>query len=149
MSKLLECNRCLFYAHNPQLVCAVHPTGPSGNTCLDFRDDPELETKQFVDFLGIGETDDNPYNDNNQQWEPEGARYVNGELTIERTFYNGELIVQPQARWTPEQQLELIDWHPMFTGRCPRCSAEFDRDWSARVHWDCQNPECGWMDDTV
>lgn len=23
----------------------------------------------------------------------------------------------------------------------------FDRDWSARVHWDC--PECGFLDDSV
>ncbi|WP_225225970.1 hypothetical protein [Komarekiella delphini-convector] len=73
-----------------------------------------------------------------EQWEPEGASY-----------YNRELIVQPQQRWTREEQLELIDWHPMFTGKCPQCGYEFDRDWSARVHWDCPNSECGWMDDTV
>ncbi|WP_414516063.1 hypothetical protein [Nostoc sp. PCC 9305] len=81
---------------------------------------------------------ENPNAEPVELWEPEGA-----------TYYNGELIVQPQQRWTQQQKLELLDWHPMFTGRCPQCSAEFDRDWSARVHWDCQNPECGWMDDTV
>jgi hypothetical protein len=32
---------------------------------------------------------------------------------------------------------------------CPRCNAEFDRDWSAQMHWDCQNSERGWMDDRV
>lgn len=68
-------------------------------------------------------------------WEPEGASY-----------YNGELIVQPYQRWTPEEQLELLDTHPMFTGRCPQCGAEFERDYTARVHWDCK---CGWLDDSV
>jgi predicted RNA-binding Zn-ribbon protein involved in translation (DUF1610 family) len=95
---------------------------------MDFRPDPELEGKQFVDFLGISE--------DNEQWEPEGASY-----------YNGELILQPRQRWTPEQQLELLDTHPIFTGRCPQCGYEFQRDYTARVHWDC--PECGWMDETV
>ncbi|MEH2167396.1 MAG: hypothetical protein V7K41_12115 [Nostoc sp.] len=23
------------------------------------------------------------------------------------------------------------------------------RDWSARVHWDCPNSECGWIDDNL
>ncbi len=115
MPKILECDRCLLYSHNPHFVCAVHPDGVDGG-CLDFREDPNAEPAEL--------------------WEPEGA-----------TYYNGELIVQLQQHWTREQQLELIDWHPMFTGRCPQCNAEFHRDWTARVHWDC--PECGWMDDTV
>jgi predicted RNA-binding Zn-ribbon protein involved in translation (DUF1610 family) len=68
-------------------------------------------------------------------WEPEGA-----------TYYNGELVLQPPQRWSREQQLELLDTHPLFTGKCPQCGAEFDRDYTARVHWDC---ECGWMDDSV
>jgi predicted RNA-binding Zn-ribbon protein involved in translation (DUF1610 family) len=83
---------------------------------MDFRPDPELEGKQFVDFLGIGED-------------------------------NGELTLQPRQRWTREQQLDLLDTHPLFTGRCPQCGYEFQRDYTARVHWDC--PQCGWLDDTV
>ncbi|MBD2255057.1 hypothetical protein [Nostoc parmelioides] len=69
-------------------------------------------------------------------WQPEGA-----------TYYNGELILQPPQRWTPQQQFELLDWHPMFTGFCPQCGAKYERDYTARVHWDCNI--CGWMDDTV
>ncbi|MEH1945312.1 MAG: hypothetical protein V7L01_34570 [Nostoc sp.] len=118
MPKLPECDNCLLYSHNPHLVCVVHPDGVEGESCLDFRLDPNAKAEEL--------------------WQPEGASY-----------YNSELILQPQQRWTQQQKLELLDWHPMFTGRCPQCSAEFDRDWSARVHWDCQNPECGWMDDTV
>ncbi|MEC4816472.1 MAG: hypothetical protein SAK29_24875 [Scytonema sp. PMC 1069.18] len=87
-----------------------------------------------------------------EQWEPEGARYICGELVIERediseaSFYNGEEIVQPRQKWSQQEQLELLDWHPIFMGRCPNCGAEFDRDYMARVHWDCP---CGWKDDTV
>ncbi|MBD2341841.1 hypothetical protein H6G64_33450 [Calothrix sp. FACHB-156] len=141
MPKIKECDRCFFCAHDPYIVCAVHPGGPASNACLDFRPDPELEGKQFVDFLGIGESDDQ------QLWEPQGARHIDDELVIERVTYNGELILQPPQRWTREQQLWLLDWHPMFTGKCPQCGYEFNHDWSAWVHWDC--PECGWMDDSV
>ena len=68
-------------------------------------------------------------------WEPEGASY-----------YNGELILQPQQHLTREEQLELLNTHPLFTGRCPHCEMPIPylRD---RVHYDCS--ECGWMDDTV
>ena len=30
----------------------------------------------------------------------------------------------------------------MFTGRCPQCGAEYERDYRAVVHLDCP---CGWM----
>ncbi len=136
MPKLPECDYCLLCAHDLHLVCAVHPSGVDDSTCIDFRPDPELEEKHFVNFLGIGETHENPYSEDNDQWEPEGASY-----------YNGELVIQPRQRWTPQQQLELLDTHPIFTGKCPRCGYEYERDYTARVHWDC--PECGWMDDTV
>ncbi len=142
--KLPECARCLLRAHEPFLVCAVHPFGPEGDSCLDFRPDPELEGKRFIDFLGLGEQrDDEPYSNpfdlypDQELWEPEGASY-----------YNGELILQPQQRWTKEEQLQLLDWHPLFTGKCPQCGASFSKDYT-RVHWDCPNLECGWLDDTV
>ncbi len=116
MPKIPECDRCLLNPHNPHMVCAVHPAGPQGDSCLDFRLDPNAEAEEL--------------------WQPEGASY-----------YNGELILQPQQRRTQQQQLELLDTHPMFTGKCPQCGYEFDRDWSARVHWDCS--ECGFLDDSV
>ena len=124
-NKIPECDRCLLYAHNPFLVCAVHPSGPKDNSCLDFRLDPNAE----------------------ELWEPEGARYIGDELVIERTFYNGEEIRQPQRRLTREEQLQLLDTHPLFTGKCPACGSTFDRDYTARVHWDCA--ECGWVDESV
>jgi hypothetical protein len=128
--------------------------GVEEDSCLDFRPDPELEGKHFRDFLGLRRSrseppsasqrqDDEPYSnphdyldDDEELWEPVGASY-----------YNGELVLQPQQHWTREEQLELLDWHPLFTGKCPHCGASFSKDYTARVHWDC--PECGWKDDTV
>ena len=75
------------------------------------------------------------YTPTGELWEPEGASY-----------YAGELIVQLRQRWTREEQLQLLDTHPMFTGRCPQCGSEYERDYRAAVHWACS---CGWMDDTI
>ena len=52
-----------------------------------------------------------------------------------------------RQRWTPEQQLELLDTHPLFTGRCPRCEITYPQYETPSVHWDCS--ACGWMDDSV
>ncbi|MEM7712439.1 MAG: hypothetical protein AAF349_02400 [Cyanobacteria bacterium P01_A01_bin.68] len=93
MPRLPECDRCLLYAHDPHLVCAVHPSGPGGDSCLDFREDPSTDPLEL--------------------WEPQGARYIDDELVIERTYYNGEEIRQPQQRWTREEQLELLNTHPI------------------------------------
>lgn len=144
MPKIPECDRCLFCAHDCHIVCAIHPAGPGGDSCIDFRSNPDLEGKRFVDFLGLElqQGDDEPFSNpfdpdpDGELWEPSGASY-----------YNGELILQPRQRWTRKEQMELLDTHPMFTGKCPSCGALFDRDYTARVHWDCL--ECGWMDDTV
>jgi hypothetical protein len=116
MPKILNCNYCLLYAHNPHIVCAVHPTGVDGDSCIDFQEDSTAQIEEL--------------------WQPEGA-----------TYYNGELILQPRPRWTQQQQLELLDWHPIFTGKCPQCGYEFESKYTSRVHWDC--PECGFVDDTV
>ena len=111
MPKIPQCDRRLFSSHDYHLVCAVHPTGPPGDTCYDFEADLELEGKRFVDFLGL------QHQTEAVEWEPEGA-----------SFYNGELILQPRQRWTQEEQLQLLDVHPLFTGRCP---------------------DCGWLDDSI
>ncbi len=116
MPKIPECDRCILYARDPHLVCAVHPAGPNTDTCPDFREDPNTASEEL--------------------WEPEGASY-----------YNGELILQPRQRRTLEQQLELLNTHPLFTGRCPQCEFPFPKYEIPPVHWDCA--ECGWVDDSV
>jgi len=78
----------------------------------------------------------NPNASPQELWEPEGASY-----------YNGELILQQRQGWTLEQQLELLDTHPLFTGQCPRCEMTYPKYETPPVHWDCS--ECGWMDDSV
>jgi hypothetical protein len=69
-------------------------------------------------------------------WEPAGAAY-----------YGGDLVLTPMQRWTTAQKLALLDWHPLFTERCPNCERSLIQTNPARVHWDCQ--ECGWQDDSV
>lgn len=71
-----------------------------------------------------------------EQWRPVGAAY-----------YNGELVLEPHNRWTDEERLELLDWHPLFTGRCPNCEMPIHQTEPRRVHWGCDR--CGWKDDTV
>lgn len=143
-------------ANDYHIVCVPHPYGPDGNSCSDFSPLPDLERKQFIDFLCLQrqnrqnvEDTDEPFSNwfdvepDEDQWQPDGAFFVNGELVLERdrSFYNGEEIIQPHSHWTPEEQLWLLDHHPMFTGRCPECETEMEKDYTARVHFDC--PACG------
>jgi hypothetical protein len=117
MPKLPECDRCQRYAHSSYLVCSVHPSGVTGDRCLDFAIDPTLADLEEL-----------------QQWEPVGANY-----------YNSELVVQPPQLGL-QQQLDLLDWHPIFTGRCPNCERSIAFE-ASRLHWDCAS--CGWVDDSV
>lgn len=147
MPKIPDCERCLYYTNNHHLLCAAHPYGPEGDTCIDFSPNPELEGKRFTDFLGLlqrnlehndsSEFFSNPFDlePDQELWEPEGASY-----------YAGELILHPKVRWTREEQLELLETHPMWTRRCPACSRQFPRYDRPPVHWDC---ECGWIDDSI
>lgn len=66
------------------------------------------------------------------------------ELVIERISYG---VRQAPQHLTTEQQLHLLDTHPLFTGKCPECGHTFNRDYAAIIHYDC--PECGWMDDSI
>ena len=116
MPKISLCDRCSLYAHNPHLVCAVHPSGVEGDRCLDFRLDPNFKAEE--------------------QWAPEGY-----------SWYDGELIPNRPSRYTAEEQLEILDNHPFFTGVCPQCGHEFDKSNPPLVHFDC--PSCGWVDDSV
>ncbi|MGB3265688.1 MAG: hypothetical protein WBA89_17225 [Microcoleus sp.] len=41
----------------------MHPAGPTADTCIDFREDPNAASEEL--------------------WEPEGASYYNGELILQ------------------------------------------------------------------
>lgn len=147
MPEIPDCDRCLYYTNDHHLLCAAHPYGPDEDTCPDFNPNPELKGKRFTDFLSLLQRDiehldssepfSNPFNlePDEELWESEGASY-----------YIGELILQPQQRWTRDERLELLDTHPMFTGCCPRYNRQFPQYAKTPVHWDCV---CGWIDDTV
>lgn len=112
-----QCASCLNNTYNPHLPCAVRPYGVA-----------EGEDR-CADFEA------NPTVPPGEVWETEGA-----------SFYGDELVITPVQRWTRAQKLELLMWHPLFTGLCPDCRCEFTPD-AERVHWDCSG--CGWVDDTV
>lgn len=120
--KLDCCNKCHFYSHNPYLVCAEHTDGVDGNTCPDFVFDPQRADDEAVAFY--------------EPWQPEGASY-----------YDGELVLEPVQRLTLQQKIELLDEHPLFTGRCPNCEMPIRETDPPRVHCDC--PECGWINDSI
>ncbi len=115
MPKISLCDRCLLYAHNPHLVCAVHPKGVNSDNCIDFRPDPNIKEEE--------------------QWSPEGY-----------SWYGDELIPNRPSRYTSEEQLEILDNHPFFSGVCPNCGYRFSQD-KQIVHYDC--PVCDWIDDSV
>ena len=122
MPKIPDCDRCSLYAHNPYLVCAVHPNGIDGDCeasrrhrCIDFRPDPNAKIEE--------------------QWSPQGY-----------SWYGDELISDRPSRHSQAEQIEILDNHPFFTGVCPQCRHEFNRD-NQIIHYDC--PDCGWIDDSV
>ncbi len=128
MNKLPECALCQLYARSPYMVCPVHPFGVDGDRCLDFREDQNASPLEL--------------------WEPEGARYIDLELVLERcSYYNGEEIPPLPQRLTREEQWEILNTHPLFTGHCPNCGYQFPCHVPELVHFDC--PRCGWIDDSV
>jgi hypothetical protein len=119
------CQRCEYFAHSPYVICGVHPYEVKGNRCPDFS----LATRAIV-------ASDDPLAWYEDEWRPEGASY-----------YGGELVLEPVQRLTLHQRLELIDTHPLFTGRCPQCERPIVVSKSEQVHWECEN--CDWTDDSL
>jgi hypothetical protein len=67
MPKIPDCDRCLLYAHNPYLICAVHPSGVESDRCFDFQLDPNAKQEE--------------------QWAPFGYSFCDGELTYLEQLY--------------------------------------------------------------
>ena len=141
---LPQCNRCQFQTNNALLRCTVHPGGVEWDNCLDFQIDPTA-LQRHEKFLAlnwvVGEefegtfVANNPFSSEEEQWEPEEASY-----------YAGELIIDAVQRFTRAQKLEMLDQHPLVTGRCPECEGRISA-MEPQIHWDCQR--CGWKDDSL
>lgn len=117
--KLDCCDLCRFYSRSPYLVCAEYPAGVEGDSCPDFR----LVLRERPIPEG-------------EPWQPLGASY-----------YGDDLVLDPVQRLSLEQQLEMLDVHPLFTGRCPNCERPIPQAVPGQIHWDCGH--CGWGDDSV
>ncbi len=122
MPKISDCNRCQFYSRDYRLLCAVHPYGPDGDTCQDFIQNSEYPRRQLVDSLSVWQETET------------SAHYARGET------------MQLQMHQTRAGVLERFVSHPMFTGQCPECAAEMERDGRDVVRWNC---ECGWTDNLI
>jgi hypothetical protein len=117
--KISDCNRCQLYSGSLYLPCAVHPTGPAPDGCLDFTPNATATVEEDDDL-----------------WFPDRSGW-----------YAGEPVSAPSSTLTTQEQLDLLDAHPLFTGACPQCGWDYDRSCPPTVHWDC--PGCGWKDDSV
>lgn len=62
------------------------------------------------------------------------------------SWYGDELIPNQSSKYTSEEQLEILDTHPFFTGLCPDCGYGFSKN-KQIVHYDC--PVCDFVDDSL
>ena len=60
LRKLPQCFSCRYHDQTGHLVCAVHPSGPSGDRCADFEEIPAVVE--------------------HGAWNPEGWAFEGGEL---------------------------------------------------------------------
>lgn len=64
---------------------------------------------------------------------------VNGDDCLDfRLKYETEL----KPKLTREEQWQVFNTHPLFSGECPQCSHIYDQ-FSLRTDWTC--PACGWQ----
>ena len=64
MPKIPDCNRCSLYAHDPHLVCGVHPFGVETDKCMDFRLHPNAKVED--------------------RWSPQSYSWYGDELITDR-----------------------------------------------------------------
>ncbi|MEM9446448.1 MAG: DUF6464 family protein [Verrucomicrobiota bacterium] len=62
-------------------------------------------------------------------------------------YYAGDWIPQIKTQPTDEQRLALLDWHPIFTGRCPHCEMPISQPTSPNTQWECA--ECWWREEPI
>lgn len=107
--KIPECDSCQFYAHNPHILCAVHPKGLETNKCEDYFGNSNLEKEE--------------------QWSPKGYFFYNDELiSIRLSRYTKEeqlKILNTHPFFTnicPNCSYEFKESpSPEKTWNCPEC----------------------------
>ena len=111
-----QCDRCQFFAFSEFLVCSLHPSGPRDlQHCSDF--DPWPDGKIF--------------------WAPVGSGFY--EVAEAEDFQ----LNRARTSLSLMEQLEKIEAHPIFSGRCPQCGHKLG--YAPRYLWNCDR--CGWQDD--
>ncbi|MBD1848479.1 hypothetical protein [Leptolyngbya sp. FACHB-711] len=130
-----QCQLCQFYTRNPHLRCTVHPTGLASDECLDFVATAPRSRQRRIAPQGKQLCIAQP-SEAEEQWQPEGAAY-----------YNGELVLQPRQR-PLTAQLDLLDLQEdVQIVDCRPAKGGSDKSIGStqlvQVHWDCSN--CGWM----
>ena len=111
-----QCDRCQFFAFSDYIVCALHPSGPvEEDNCLDY----------------------DPWPDGKIMWAPVGVGFYEVEETQDAMSPS---LTMPQR--SLREQLEQIETHPIFSGRCPQCSHKLG--YAPRYLWNCDR--CGWKD---
>jgi hypothetical protein len=78
---------------------------------------------------------------------PDFAEVTEDCVPVGGAYYNGKLILDSAGYLTTAERLELIETHPLFTGICPKCKKAIAG--SNRIHWDCPNQKCDWIDNSV
>ena len=125
-------------------MCAVHPTRPDSDRCLDFRPSylvklefgaPNSSFTRYLDFQA--------YVEPLEMSVEKGTRFVDDDPVLEQPTYDGRPVAMPWQRFTPESK----HYHPMFTGRCPCCEMPFEMKTPSLVHRDCTRR--GWVVDGV
>ena len=96
----------------------MHPYDVQSDRCPDFQASAIVtaQHEQFINLDWVAE------DGASAQWEPEGASY-----------YGNELVITTEQRWNREQKAALLDWHPLFTGRCPSCEVSLPQTEPPRV----------------
>jgi hypothetical protein len=121
-----QCPSCRYCAHSPYLVCAINPQGPQTAPCPDHRFSLQATQRRQPA----------PFGWHSDDWRPAPP-----------ATYAGEAIEQSATPRTQEERWALLNWHPLFTGRCPNCEMPLRQTSPRQVHWDCQH--CGWLDDSI
>ena len=108
------------------------------NRCILYARNPHLVCSVHPDGIDTDTCIDfrpDPNIKEEEQWCPSGY-----------SWYGGELIPNRPSCYTQDEQLEMLDNHPFFTGVCPNCSYKFNKN-NLPVHYDC--PVCDFVDDSV